>query len=135
MAESARQLLDGIARALAEDVSPHVDDPFAQMQCKAAAELLANLAEELDWAPAPVRRRNDELRGMLEALRDAGWEGRQEPDQSLAPYEVQAALLEELAEALRWLSTQPQPAQETIDALLRAALHRQVASLRRGMFR
>ena len=135
MAESARRLLDGIARALAEDVSPRVDDPFAQMQCKAAAELLGNLADELDWAPGPVRRRNDELRGTLDALREAGWAPRPAPDAALSPSEVQAALLEELAEALRWLSTQPQPAQETIDALLRAALHRQVASLRRGMFR
>jgi hypothetical protein len=135
MAESARQLLDGIARALAEDVAPHVDDPLAQMQCKAAAELLGNLAEELDWAPEPVRRRNDELRGMLEALRQAGWEARQQPNQSAAPGSVQAALLDELAEALRWLSTQPAEAQETIDAQLRADLDRQVASLRRGMFR
>jgi hypothetical protein len=135
MAESARRLLDGIARALAEDVSPHVDDPFAQMQCKAAAELLGNLAEELDWAPAPVLRRNAELRGILEALRDAGWNARPEPDPSATPDRVQAAILDELAEALRWLSTQPVAVQETIDAQLRADLDRQVASLRRGMFR
>jgi hypothetical protein len=135
MPESARRLLDGIARALAEDVSPHVDDPFAQMQCKAAAELLGNLADELDWAPEPIRRRNAELRGMLEALRNAGWEARPEPNESLPPSGAQAALLEELAEALRWLSTQPVAVQKTVDAELRADLDRQVASLRRGMFR
>lgn len=135
MAESARRLLDGIARALAEDVSPHVDDPFAQMQCKAAAELLGNLAEELDWAPEPVRRRTAELRGILEALRSAGWEPRPEPDESLPPNELREVLLRDLAEALRWLSTQPEAVQETIDAQLRADLDRQVASLRRGMFR
>lgn len=135
MAESARRLLDGIARALAEDVSPHVDDPFAQMQCKAAAELLANLADELDWAPEPVRRRNAELRRILEALRETGWVARFEPDESLPPSEGQAALLKELAAALRWLSTQPLPVQQTIDAQLRADLDRQVASLTRGMFR
>jgi hypothetical protein len=135
MPESARRLLNGIARALADDVSPHVDDPFAQMQCKAAAELLGNLAEELDWAPEPVRRRNEELRGILGALRDAGWETRPELDDSLSPDDLRAALLDELAGALRWLSTQPLPVQEAIDAQLRADLDRQVTSLRRGMFR
>ena len=136
MTESAHRLLDGIARALAEDVSPHVDDPFAQMQCKAAAELLANLAQELDWAPEPVRRRNAELRGILEALRSAGFQARPEPgDDSLPPDELREVLLNELAEALRWLSTQPVAVQETIDAQLRADLDRQVTSLRRGMFR
>jgi hypothetical protein len=135
MPESARQLLNGIARALAEDVSPHIEDPFAQMQCKAAAELLGNLAEELDWAPEPIRRRNDELRGILGALQEAGWKAAPETDESLPPAHVQGALLNELAEALRWLSTQPLPIQETIDARLRADLDRQVAALRRGMFR
>lgn len=135
MPESARRLLNGIARALAEDVSPHIDDPFAQMQCKAAAELLGNLAEELDWAPEPVRRRNAELRRILTALQEAGWQARPEADQSLAPDQLRRGLLDELAQALRWLSTQPLPVQETIDAQLRADLDRQVASLRRGMFR
>ncbi len=135
MPESARRLLNGIARSLAQDVSPHVDDPFAQMQCKAAAELLANLAEELDWAPEPVRRRNAELHGILGALVEAGWEARPETDQSLPPDQLQGALLDELAEALRWLSTRPLPVQKAIDAQLRADLDRQVASLRRGMFR
>jgi hypothetical protein len=135
MAESARRLLDGIARALAQDVSPHVDDPFAQMQCKAAAELLGNLADELDWAPEPARRRNEELSRILEALREAGWSAGPEIDQSLPPELARAVLLDELADALRWLSTQPEPVQETVDAQLRADLDRQVASLRRGMFR
>jgi hypothetical protein len=135
MPESARRLLDGIARALAEDVAPHVSDRFAQMQCKAAAELLGNLAEELDWAPEPLRRRNTELREILEALRQAGWTAAAKPEPSLPPDQVRSALLHELAAALRWLTHQPAPVQETIDAQLRADLDRQVASLRRGMFR
>jgi hypothetical protein len=135
MAESARRLLEGIARALAEDVSPHVDDPFAQMQCKAAAELLGNLSEELDWSPERVRRRNAELRGILDALRNAGWSARPERDVSLPPDELREVLRDDVAEALRWLSTQPETVQGTIDAQLRADLDRQVASLRRGMFR
>ena len=135
MAESARRLLSGIARALAEDVSPQVDDPFAQMQCKAAAGLLANLAEELDWAPEPARRRNDELRGILEAVRNAGWQARPYPDESLPADQLREVLLDELAAALRWLSTQAGSVQEGIDAQLRTDLDHQVASLRRGMFR
>jgi hypothetical protein len=135
MPESARQLLEGIAHALSEDVSPHVSDRFAQMQCQAAAELLGNLAQELDWATEPLLRRNAELRATLDVLREAGWSVRAEPDPSAPPEQVRLALLDELAAALRWLSGQPAPVQEKIDAHLRAELDRQVASLRRGMFR
>ena len=128
-------MLEAIAVALTEEVAPHVDDPFAQMQCKAAAELLANLADELDWAPAPVRRRNEELRGILDALVQVGWDAGAKPDDSLAPDQIQRTLLDELARALRWLAARPPTVQRTIDARLRDDLDRQVASLRRGMFR
>src|ERR1700744_1656999 len=75
MPDSPQRLLHAIAVALTEEVAPHVDDPFARMQCKAPAELLANLADELDWARAPLQRRNDELRAILDALRRSGWSG------------------------------------------------------------
>jgi hypothetical protein len=135
MAESARQLLEGIARALSEDVSPHVDDRFAEMQCKAAAELLANLATELEWAREPIQQRNEALRGMLEALRQSGWQGRPAPADDLAPEQVRDALLAELSDGLRWLSEHAPGSGASIDALLREDLERQVAGLRRGMFR
>src|ERR1700744_3445873 len=79
MPDSPQRLLHAIAVALTEEVAPHVDDPFARMQCKAAAELLANLADELDWARAPLQRRNDELRAILDALRRSGWRGPSPP--------------------------------------------------------
>jgi hypothetical protein len=135
MAESARQLLEGIARALAEDVAPHVGDRFAQMQCKAAAELLGNLAAELDWAPEPIEQRNRELRELLEALRRAGWPTDAAGEPTDSPALHQARLLDELRSALRWLAERPPETREAVDAMLRDDLERQVAALRRGMFR
>lgn len=140
MTEPARALLEGIARALSEEVAPHVADPYAQMQCKAAAELLGNLAEELDWAPAPIARGNDELRALLDTLTAVGWRGSSTPGSpppaaTGALERVRAALLAEVAEALRWLAVQPGELQGAVDARLRADLERQVAALGRGMFR
>jgi hypothetical protein len=126
MAESPQRFLEAIARALAEDVAPHVADRFAQMQCKAAAELIGNLAQELAWAPEPLERREAEQRALVEALRQAGWDGGEEGHRALG---------DELAAALRWLSHQPATAQTAVDAHLMADLDRQVAALRRGMFR
>jgi hypothetical protein len=134
MADAVRQLLEGIAVALAEDVSPHVEDRFAQMQCKAAAELLGNLAGELEWSQAPIERRNAELREMLEALVAGGWSARPPTAEGTSPAQVRDALLEELGEGLRWLAEHPRVDARPIDALLRKDLERQVASLRRGMF-
>jgi hypothetical protein len=133
--ESARALLEGIARALSEDVSPHVGDRFAQMQCKAAAELLGNLADELDWAPEPIERRNRELVEILRVLRRAGWPSRPGPDPADPPARARSVHLDELGEALRWLADQPPEAREAVDGALRADLERQVSALRRGMFR
>jgi len=117
MPDSARELLDAVARALRDEVAPHVADQFAEMQCKAAAELLGNLAGELDWAPQAIERRRAWDRELLAALRAAGWEG---PD--------------DVAPALRWLARQPRQVSQPVDALLRDDLERQVAALRRGMF-
>jgi hypothetical protein len=144
MPESARQLLEGIARALADDVSPHVSDRFAQMQCKAAAELLGNLAAELDWAPGPLEARNDELRDIVAALQEVGWPGQtpaladasgQTRGPADAPGQLRLDLLDHLGAGMRWLADQPAPVRERIDGMLRDDLDRQVAALRRGMFR
>ncbi len=60
---------------------------------------------------------------------------RSAPAPGLAPEQLQRALLDELADGLRWVSEQPATVRDPIDALLRDDLERQVASLRRGMFR
>jgi hypothetical protein len=138
MRESPRQLLEGIALALSQDVSPHVEDRFAQMQCKAAAELLGNLAGELEWAAGALEDRNIELREMLAALQRSGWPAwaaRSAPSPEASAAETRGALLDELRDALRWLAGQDPAAAAEVDALLRADLARQVASLRGGMFR
>jgi hypothetical protein len=142
MPDSPRQLLQAIALALTEEVAPHVDDPFAQMQCKAAAELLANLADELDWAPAPLHARNEQLRAVRDALLRSGWPGadRSESDGAASPAgdgpeATRAALLAELREGMDWLAGAPAEAAAEVDQLLRDDLDQQVAALRRGMFR
>jgi hypothetical protein len=123
MPESSEQLLGGIATALSQDVVPHVEDPFALMQLKAAIELLENLTRELDWSAPFLERRGAELKALRAALRAAGYAG---------PCEV---LADEVGAGLRWLAGQPAAARAPVDALLRAAVDREVAELRRGMFR
>jgi hypothetical protein len=143
MPDSPRQLLQAIAVALTEEVAPHVDDPFAQMQCKAAAELLANLAGELDWAPALREAGNEQLRTLRDALRRCGWPGAEAgsaSDSDSPPARdgveaTRAALLAELREGMAWLADTPEEAATEVDQLLRADLDQQVAALRRGMFR
>ncbi len=138
MPESPRRLLEGIALALAQNVSPHVEDRFAQMQCKAAAELLGNLAAELEWAAEPLEERNRALREMLAALQRSGWAAwtaRAAPTPEASAAQTREALLDELRDALRWLAGQDPAAAAEVDALLRADLAAQVASLRGGMFR
>jgi hypothetical protein len=138
MRESPRQLLEGIALALAQDVSPHIEDRFAQMQCKAAAELLGNLAAELEWAAGPLHERNAELREILAALEHSGWpawSARPSPAAEASAAQARAVLLDELRDAMRWLAGQDPAAAAEVDALLSADLARQVASLRGGMFR
>jgi hypothetical protein len=51
MQNSLRRLLEGTVRALVDDVTPAVEDPYARAQALAAADLLANLVDRVGWAP------------------------------------------------------------------------------------
>ena len=62
MYNSLDRLLDGIAATLRDEVSPHVDDPYVRAQALAAAELIAHLAEHVEW-------RCDQLRAEIDAAR------------------------------------------------------------------
>lgn len=53
MANSLDRLLDGMRIALRDDVAPHVADPYARAQVESAIELLANLAEHVEWKSPP----------------------------------------------------------------------------------
>ena len=64
MYNSLDRLLDGIAATLRNDIAPEVDDPYARAQAHAAAELLAHLAEHVEW-------RCDHLRAEVDAARAA----------------------------------------------------------------
>ncbi|HUP76686.1 MAG TPA: hypothetical protein VM282_26865 [Acidimicrobiales bacterium] len=62
MFNSLDRLLDGIATTLRDDVAPRVDDDYVRAQAHAAAELLAHLAEHVEW-------RCDQLRAEIDAAR------------------------------------------------------------------
>ena len=64
MYNSLDRLLDGIAATLRNDIAPQIDDPYARAQAHAAAELLAHLAEHVEW-------RCDHLRAEIDAARAA----------------------------------------------------------------
>ena len=60
MCNSLDRLLEGIAKTLRDDVAAQVDDPYVRAQAHAAAELIAQLAEHVEW-------RCDQLREEIEA--------------------------------------------------------------------
>ena len=62
MYNSLDRLLDGIAATLRDEVAPLVDDPYVRAQAHAAAELIAHLAEHVEW-------RCDQLRAEIDAAR------------------------------------------------------------------
>lgn len=62
MFNSLDRLLDGIATTLRDEVAPRVDDAYVRAQAHAAAELLAHLAEHVEW-------RCDQLRVEIDAAR------------------------------------------------------------------
>jgi hypothetical protein len=62
MYNSLDRLLDGIAATLRDEVAPHVDDPYVRAQAHAAAELIAHLAQHVEW-------RCDQLRAEIDAAR------------------------------------------------------------------
>jgi len=64
MYNSLDRLLDGIAATLRDEVAPLVDDPYVRAQTHAAAELIAHLAEHVEW-------RGDQLRAEIDAARAA----------------------------------------------------------------
>jgi hypothetical protein len=64
MYNSLDRLLDGMAATLRDDIAPQVDDPYVRAQAQTAAELLAHLAEHVEW-------RCDHLRAEIDAARAA----------------------------------------------------------------
>jgi len=69
-------LLNGVARALIEQVLPHVSSRSARGQLYAAVDVLRNAARRLEWAAAPlvVEAESAEaaLRSAAARLREAG---------------------------------------------------------------
>jgi hypothetical protein len=63
MHNSLDRLLDGIAATLRDEVAPQLQDHYVRAQAQAAAELLAHLAEHVEW-------RCDQLRAEIDAVRE-----------------------------------------------------------------
>lgn len=54
MQNSLDRIFEGIARSLATDVAPLVEDPYAKAQVMAAVELVNNLAARVEWRREPL---------------------------------------------------------------------------------
>jgi hypothetical protein len=138
--EPVDKLLGGIAVALTEEVLPQVEDPLAQMQVKAAAELLGNLASRTTWDPVQVDAETAELAKTVAVLEAAGW-----PRASAEPAEDaigrRRATLAELAAGLRWLAESKagdERARQLWDRVhedLSGAVGEEIERLKRGMYR
>jgi hypothetical protein len=67
MHNSLDRILDGIAATLRNDIVPRLDDPFVRAQAQTAAELLAHLAEHVEWRCDQIRAEIDAARALLPA--------------------------------------------------------------------
>jgi hypothetical protein len=65
MYNSLDRLLDGLAATLRDEVAAHVDDPYVRAQAHAAAELIAHLAEHVEWRCNQLRTEIDAARVAL----------------------------------------------------------------------
>ena len=70
MQNSLERLFDGVVTSLRDDVAPAVDDPYARAQVAAAIELLANLAERVEWRSDLLRDEIEQVRAVLETARE-----------------------------------------------------------------
>ena len=70
MYNSLDRLLDGIAVTLRDEVAPQVDDPYVRAQAHAAAELIAHLAEHVEWCCDQLRTEIDAARVVLHLASD-----------------------------------------------------------------
>jgi hypothetical protein len=128
MQNSLERLFDGIASSLREDVSPAVDDPYAKAQVAAAIELLANLAERVEW-------RSDLLRDEIERVRAVLETAGERPKVLAAPVPADTAGLvvsrDAHLDALAHADTDDQALRD----LLSWQLERELALLRTGMYK
>ncbi len=124
MQNSLDRLFEGLATTLRDDVLPAVEDPFARSQVLAAAELLANLAERVEW-------RCDDLRDEIAAIRATlGRDAQPLPTDNAGLVELRRAELDELARAQEQGLDTPQ-----LRAFAGERLDRELARLRTGMYR
>lgn len=146
MQNSLEQLLDGVVRALLDEIAPALDDPYARSQALAAADIVANVATRVRWDPTYLTGWTAEARSLMADA--VAWDGRA-PDGELAS--VRAVLagtatgdggdemrsidaLEAFAELQRWVADDPRR-EGTFGARLRsladAMLDDELSRLRR----
>ncbi len=66
MQNSVERLLAGIAQSLREVVRPALSDPYAAAQASAAADLLDNLAQRVEWRRDLLLARAERVGAVLE---------------------------------------------------------------------
>ena len=128
MQNSLERLFDGIASSLREDVAPAVDDPYAKAQVAAAIELLANLAERVEW-------RSDLLRDEIERVRAVLETARERPAVLDAPIPADSATLVLSRDAHLDALAHADTADQALRDLLSWQLERELALLRTGMYK
>lgn len=128
MQNSLERLFDGVASSLREDVAPAVDDPYAKAQVAAAIELLANLAERVEW-------RSDLLRDEIERVRAVLETARERPAVLDAPIPADSATLVLSRDAHLDALAHADTADQALRDLLSWQLERELALLRTGMYK
>ena len=128
MQNSLERIFEGIVTTLRDDVATAVDDPYARAQVTATIELLANLAERVEWRSDLLREEIDHVRVVLEtaaerpALLDESL-----PADNPGLVAARAAHLEALVNA--------EVAEDELREFISWQLGRELALLRTGMYK
>lgn len=124
MQNSLERLFEGMTTALREDVLPAVDDVYARSQLLACVELLANLAERVEWRCDALREEIGAARAVLGAGRDPL------PEDNAGLVAARRDALDALARAQEEGLDTPQ-----LRAFLGERLERELGLLHTGMYR
>lgn len=131
-----QNLIEQVANSLESNILPHVTDHYAQLQVRAARELLLNLGTRIEWRRADIDSSARVLRAALVSPALARLSGAAPP----APGATCAEMRKELAALIGKLYAEPFPDGERNAALaeiwhvVRFEFDAEAARVRTGMF-
>ena len=141
---SLGRIFEGLAASLSDEVAPHVSDPYARAQIRAAVEVLGNLATRVEWSRSQQVATIEKARAVLErAPADAPQSvgdllAKRVPDEGGDRLTAaRAGHLAAVADLAEWLEGRPEHAdlRSELTGFLLDDLASELGRLRSGMYR